>query len=1423
MSRAKSSQAAVLCALFALGTSWVGAQERPFVRGDVNQDEAVNIADATALLLYLFSSSSGLPCEKAADVDDSGSINISDAIYALDFLFGTGAPPPSPAELCGPDPTPDTLTCAASPCEELSAHVVISEVMASNNESLADEDGDREDWIEIQIAESSLVDSVDLSGWYLTDDAESLTKWRFPDGVTLEQGDYMIIFASGKDRAVAESELHTNFKLARDGQYLGLVAPDGVSVVDALAPAYPEQLPDVSYGRVRSRTVLVGPGHEALYYVPRGADSGLGSGWTAPDFDAGNWKTGETGLGFSGIGTTTFEVTTIKSAVPVDHISVAEDILNDPRKQLEVVTESASVIDFLNTGESGNYPGDAPFPGVGEDDEDDYVVHITGMVVIPRSGVWTFGVNSDDGFRLELSGSDETHSFQYQGTREPRTSVRVLRFPEAGPYELSLLYFERTGGAGLELFAAQGSRLAFNAATFRLVGDTSRNGLALLGLGADIETDVTEEMDGINSSLWTRMDFDVEDPSRFGGLALLMKYADGFVAYLNGHEVARRNAPSSLRWNSSATSPRFINDVSLAETVNLTNHLGKLVEGGNVLAIHALNDARSDADFLVQPELVATGRVADLVYMTAPTPGALNVPGAVDFVRDVRFSVERGFFDTQFLLELTSETPEARIRYTLDGSTPTATTGRSYDAPISVSSTSVIRAAAFKPDHLDSGVTTRSYIFAKDVIYQSPNGQRPGPGWPSSGVNGQDMDYGMDPEIVNSSQWSPRMRDALLQIPSISLVTDLPNLFSSSTGIYVNARNDGRAWERRTSVELVHPDGTEGFGVDAGLRIRGAFSRSGNNPKHSFRLIFRTEYGAGKLKYPLFGGEGVDEFDRIDLRTSQNYSWAFSDSTRNTFLRDVFSRDVMRDMGQPYTRSRYYHLYLNGQYWGLYQTEERADADFAASYLGGKDGHYDVIKNNSSGNRALHPTDGTMDAYRRLYDAARRGFSSDAAYFEALGLLPNGTLDPGGERLLDAQNLMDYMICTYYTGDPDAPVSVWGNIANNVFAIYNRKSPQGFTWYRHDAEHSLGANGGLHEKRLLTDSQDRSIGQQWQWFNPAWLHLQLTEHPEYLLEFADRVNRHFSNGGLLTPEANVERWSERARQINLAVIAASARWGDSKSSSPRTKNHWSGEVSWVQNSYFPRRTEIVLEDMRSVGMFPEVALVSFNRHGGEVEPGFRVTMTQGNGTTGTIHYTLDGSDPREWGGGISPSAVVYGGGFGTPILLTETTTVRARVRDGDEWGALTEARFTIGVRGLVINEVMASNRSTLEDPDEPGEFPDWIELYNGSSEAIDLGGMYLTDDLIDLTHWQIAPGVTIGPGEHLVFFADDDGTQGPLHTNFQLSRNGETVALVDADGRTVIDSIEFDRQTTDVSYGRATDGDSSWSFHEAPSPGGTNE
>jgi hypothetical protein len=122
--------------------------------------------------------------------------------------------------------------------------VVITEFLASNSQGLADADGDRPDWIEIQ---NTGAGPVNLLGWTLTDDPANPTKWRFP-ATNLNAGGFLVVFASGKDRAVAGAPLHANFSLSADGEYLGLFAPEARSAATEFSPTFPAQKSDVSFG-----------------------------------------------------------------------------------------------------------------------------------------------------------------------------------------------------------------------------------------------------------------------------------------------------------------------------------------------------------------------------------------------------------------------------------------------------------------------------------------------------------------------------------------------------------------------------------------------------------------------------------------------------------------------------------------------------------------------------------------------------------------------------------------------------------------------------------------------------------------------------------------------------------------------------------------------------------------------------------------------------------------------------------------------------------------------------------------------------------------------------------------------------------------------------------------------------------------------
>ena len=144
---------------------------------------------------------------------------------------------------------------------------------------------------------------------------------------------------------------------------------------------------------------------------------------------------------------------------------------------------------------------------------------------------------------------------------------------------------------------------------------------------------------------------------------------------------------------------------------------------------------------------------------------------------------------------------------------------------------------------------------------------------------------------------------------------------------------------------------------------------------------------------------------------------------------------------------------------------------------------------------------------------------------------------------------------------------------------------------------------------------------------------------------------------------------------------------------------------------------------------------------------------------------------------------------------------------------------------LFINEFLASNDTT--NADENGEYDDWIEIYNPGNEPVDIGGFYISDDKTDITAWQIPTGksdsTTVPAGGFLLLWADKQPEQGVLHVKIKLSSGGEDIVLTAPNGTTVIDSLSFGAQTTDVSMGRLPDGSDNWVTFDHPTPGASNQ
>ena len=715
------------------------------------------------------------------------------------------------------------------------------------------------------------------------------------------------------------------------------------------------------------------------------------------------------------------------------------------------------------------------------------------------------------------------------------------------------------------------------------------------------------------------------------------------------------------------------------------------------------------------------------LFSANPTPGTKNIVSTMQPVPAPIFNKKHGFYKTSFDVVITSDLLSAKIYYTTNGDTPSESTGILYTQPVSITTTTILSAIAMNEGMLPSRVTTATYLFLEDVINQ-PNNP---PGYPAKWGAYTEIpdtaiaDYGMDSEITQDPRYSGLMEEALLSLPTISIVTDRGNLFSripdsESGGIYIftgvaaygggGALGDG--WERPASVEYFDRNGSKEFQIDCGLKLHGGASRQAEKtPKHSFTISFREQYGQSKLHYPLFGAEATDEFNSIVLRATYGNTWlhmSSSERKRDQLIRDLWAKDTQLDMGMPAGHGDYVNLYINGLYWGIYNPTEHIDEDFAETYLGGEQEDYDIIKDYGE------VVSGEKTAWNAMFSLARAGLTDNANYQKIQGKNPDGTINPSYPAYIDVENLIDYMIINFYGANWD-----WDH--HNWIAIRNRINPgKGFQFFSWDAEHIL-------ENVSSSVLDENNSG------NPSELFQLLIENSEFKQLFADRVQKHCFNGGALTPEAALARWMKRADEIDTAIVAESARWGDYRrdvhqyASGPYylyDRQFWLDEQSFLVDNYFPYRTATFIEQLKDEGMFPTITVPKVLINGNPlindvVDGGDTLTMSF---LGGTVYYTTDGNDP-EISGEPSGTASVYD----SPIVLSTSTRFKIRRFYRDEWSTLLDISISVSIdfQYLKITEI---NYHPLVPDSLDGKDFEFIELKNTGS-AIDIGGVQFTNGI----------------------------------------------------------------------------------------------
>ncbi|WP_367873440.1 FN3 associated domain-containing protein [Luteolibacter sp. Populi] len=703
---------------------------------------------------------------------------------------------------------------------------------------------------------------------------------------------------------------------------------------------------------------------------------------------------------------------------------------------------------------------------------------------------------------------------------------------------------------------------------------------------------------------------------------------------------------------------------------------------GEYLALSRPNgtiDDRFTPGFPAQFTDISYGRnpvTGALRFFSPPTPGAANGSGYEGVVEPPVFSVGRGFHDAPFDVTLSSSTPLAQIRYTTDGSKPTAATGTFYPGGnIAMSTTGKLRAIAYRSGWLSQPVQTHSYVFVDDVAHQPANP----PGWPANWGFDSDAgavvpsDYEMDQRVVNNTVPGHGIRDALLDIPSVSINMPMADFIEPPGGIYASPRN---RVEKECSIEYLPVDGTEGFQADCKVEIQGnASRRPARMQKHSLRLTFSSTIGIPKLDYPLFPNSPVNKFNKLVLRACFSDSWGLVswDAPRYRpndaqYMRDVWMKRSFGDMGQPTSYGRYVHLYVNGLYFGLHDLTERLEDDFYAEHLGGEAEDWEVF--------ADFAIPGPR--WNQLMAIANDNAISTPAGYQAI--LPH----------LDVANFADYMILHFYADAEDWP-------HHNGYAAVNAVSGDGkfrftvwdqeialnkFSWNRYNASSVVPTAGNLFQRLRL---------------NPA-----------FRLLFADRVKKHILDGGALSVPGSTSRYLEIAAQIDKAIVAESARWGDTAEKTPygnlvqqpfpldnvesdqyppapnyglpggvyfTREGSWLVERDHTVNYHIPiinstTDSRGIIQELRANSLYPGLDAPVFSQHGGILPPAQTLAITA---PQGDIHYTTNGSDPIDPGTGNPAAGSTL---YSAPFTLPGAITVKARARLGNgTWSALLEAAF----------------------------------------------------------------------------------------------------------------------------------------------------
>ena len=874
-------------------------------------------------------------------------------------------------------------------------------------------------------------------------------------------------------------------------------------------------------------------------------------------------------------------------------------------------------------------------------------------------------------------------------------------------------------------------------------------------------------------SVFIRKEFYISNLPEIGEMVLSIDYDDGFIAYINGHEIARSNLGSgaTIPFNQvtgSLSREATMYNGGLPENYIISNPRSFLVEGKNIIAVQGHNSSSTSTDLSLIPMLTIGRNVTE---MNDSVPGYIKLRGRK---LHTNFKI-KGEGETLILSRADSSVADSvspvpmmanlsfgrkpdgeKSWFYFAAPSPCAPNDSKGYSALSVDTVIFSAKGGYYPGGLQLCLST---THLSDSIFFTLDGAEPNLN--SSRYNGP-ITISANKVVRAISIKSDRLPGAISTntyvtknhtLPVVCISTDPANLWDFNTGIYVLGPNASTVspyfganfwqdWEKKAHMELYDIHGNKQIDQDIGIKIYGAYSRA--RPQKSLALYARKEYGKGSFDYKVFKDKPIEKFEALVLRNSGN-DWGLAnmrDGLTSTLIRDM---DIDRQAFQPAV------IYLNGEYWGIQDIREKINSDFLAENHFVNPDNVNLLVSNAS-----------------ILEGTNTGYNQIITFLNST-TLENDQNYQQTKSKIDINNYIQYQLTQIYIDNRDWP-------GNNI-KFWNTNGLGSFwRWIIYDTDFGFGYKGttaysfNTLNYALVPDSPS---GANRPWATLLFRRLISNEgfRKEFANQYADRINRNFS------PE-RVTYVIDSIRQVYLPEMGSHlTRWN-------LTNDKWESSISIVRTFATLRpsyaRSQIITE--LGLGNMLQIK-VEINQPGtGTVKVNSIIPYKF------PFYGTYFKDLPIKLTAIPSPGYRFVGWEMGS--LTSQSPSIDYNMAEARNFRAVFEAARHTDIK-IVINEINYKSPPARDTKD-------WIEIYNAGKSTVNLKNWVISDGAPD-SGFVFKADYILSPGMYVIVCRDLAAFRSffPFVTNsigdmeFGLGSSGDEVNLYDPEGN-LVDFVEYE-------------------------------